>query len=42
LDRFNLKKGQKLDMIVRDGGIHISLAQKKNSVKETKAKKENE
>jgi hypothetical protein len=23
-----LKKGLKLDMIVRDGGIHISLAQK--------------
>jgi bifunctional DNA-binding transcriptional regulator/antitoxin component of YhaV-PrlF toxin-antitoxin module len=41
LDEFNLKKGQKLDMIVRDDGIHISLAQKKNNVKEIMGKKEN-
>jgi bifunctional DNA-binding transcriptional regulator/antitoxin component of YhaV-PrlF toxin-antitoxin module len=41
LDEFNLKKGQKLDMIVRDDGIHISLAQKKNNVKEIMEKKEN-
>jgi bifunctional DNA-binding transcriptional regulator/antitoxin component of YhaV-PrlF toxin-antitoxin module len=42
LDGFNLKKGQKLDMIVRDDGIHIPLAEKKNSVKEIMGKKENE
>jgi bifunctional DNA-binding transcriptional regulator/antitoxin component of YhaV-PrlF toxin-antitoxin module len=39
LDGFNLKKGQKLDMVVRDDGIYIPLIEHKSgSVKEVKAK----
>ena len=39
LDGFNLKKGQRLEMIVRDDGIYIPLAgDKGNSGKEVKTK----
>lgn len=31
LDGFNLKKGQRLDMIIRDDGIHIPLKDIQNS-----------
>jgi bifunctional DNA-binding transcriptional regulator/antitoxin component of YhaV-PrlF toxin-antitoxin module len=34
LDGFNLKKGQKLEMIIRDDGIHIPL--KESKIKESK------
>lgn len=35
LDGFNLKKGQKLDIIVKDNGIHIPLPQtEEKNVKE--------
>jgi antitoxin component of MazEF toxin-antitoxin module len=35
MDGFNLQKGQKLEMIVKDNGIHIPLPQsKEDSVKE--------
>ena len=31
LDGFNLKKGQRLEVIVRDDGIHIPLTEQKAS-----------
>ena len=35
MDGFNLKKGQKLEMIVNDNGVYISLLKsKEDSVKE--------
>jgi bifunctional DNA-binding transcriptional regulator/antitoxin component of YhaV-PrlF toxin-antitoxin module len=40
LDGFNLKKGQRLEMIVRDDGIYIPLAgDKGSSVKEVSKSK---
>jgi len=39
VDGFGLQKGQKLDMIVRDDGIYIPLAQKSSEEIEEEAEK---
>ncbi len=41
LDGFNLKKGQKLSMIVKDDGIYIPLTERKNNVEELMDETEN-
>lgn len=42
LDGFNLKKGQKLDMIVRDDGIYIPLSEKTDNLEELIEEKKSE
>jgi len=38
LDGFNLKKGQRLEVIVKDDGIHIPLTEQNVSVTKTRNK----
>ncbi len=42
LDGFNLKKGQKLSMIIRDDGIYIPLTERKTDVEELMETTEND
>ena len=42
LDGFNLKKGQKLNMIVKDDGIYIPLMEKKDNIQELLEEPEND
>jgi AbrB family looped-hinge helix DNA binding protein len=42
LDGFNLKKGQKLNMIVKDDGIYIPLMEKKDNIQELLEESEND
>jgi AbrB family looped-hinge helix DNA binding protein len=42
LEGFNLKKGQRIEVIVRDDGIHIPLTEQKASDTETRTKNREE
>jgi AbrB family looped-hinge helix DNA binding protein len=42
LEGFNLKKGQRLEVIVRDDGIHIPLTEQKASDAKTRNKNQEE
>jgi AbrB family looped-hinge helix DNA binding protein len=42
LEGFNLKKGQRIEVIVRDDGIHIPLTEQKASDTKTRTKNREE